>query len=239
MEDKNYFLPTSFQINERVGKLSTVALHISICLLTSYKKTQTFIATSICIALKKWEKDFQTTETWVHSCLPTHPRSFWLDFVWFCPGRTQWREQIMNVVLITVWRETLSITIQYLLIGWSPHGRVGGIRWEGHSGNLQMEAVVTINNNEIVPWSHKAKSSKALCHGLSSAPTPQGWETPSCLRETFSFPSYSRIELHVINLAESSWRWTSHLTLICNCFGKWPSEDNGPARFDEVTAAGG
>lgn len=79
MEDKNYFLSTPFQINERVGKLSTVGLHICLSL-TSYKKTQSFIATSICIALKKWEKDFQTTETWVHSCLFSSLKFL----VWLC-----------------------------------------------------------------------------------------------------------------------------------------------------------
>lgn len=74
-----------------------------------------------------------------------------------------------------------------------------------------------------------------LCATVSAL-TPQWWETPSCLREAFTFPSSSRIELHFINLAESSWQWTSHLTLIRNCYEKWPSEDNCPARFDEVTA---
>lgn len=74
-----------------------------------------------------------------------------------------------------------------------------------------------------------------LCATVSAL-TPQWWETPSCLREAFTFPSSSRIELHFINLAESSWQWTSHLTRIRNCYEKWPSEDNCPARFDEVTA---
>lgn len=81
MEDNNYFLPTPFQINQRVGKLSSVASHI--WLLTSFKKTQTFIATSICTALKKWEKDFQTY--WDLSTLPAPPPPPPLKFlVWLC-----------------------------------------------------------------------------------------------------------------------------------------------------------
>lgn len=118
MEDNNYFLPTPFQINQRVGKLSSVASHI--WLLTSFKKTQTFIATSICTALKNREGFSDLLRPKYTPCPrpPHHPWSFWFDFVWFCPGRTQWREQIMSVVLITVWRERLLITIQYVLIDW-------------------------------------------------------------------------------------------------------------------------
>ena len=131
---------------------------------------------------------------------------------------------------MTVWSEIILIIIQYLLIDFC-RAELGEFRWEGHSGNIQMEAMIRMNSNEIVPKSHRS-SSKSLCHRFRRALTPQGWETPGYLRETFSLLFCFWIELYSVSRKQLTVDFTpdSNMELLWRV-----TQDNCPARFGEIS----
>lgn len=70
---------------------------------------------------------------------------------------------------------------------WFLHGRIGEVPVEGHGGNIQMEATIRMNSNEIVPPKPSIPQAIILQEPSQNSPDTPGLRSPKLCKGDISF----------------------------------------------------